>query len=99
MERKSEAERFRLDTIAGVPAESRSADAAPVALFRPGTRRGQSLEEVETARRRQAPATMKIDTPRLAAIAAHGWTPATDLAAMLTQETKISWREARAREH
>ena len=39
-------------------------------------------------------ATMKVDTERLAKIAAHGWTQATDLAAMLTQEAKISWRDA-----
>lgn len=38
--------------------------------------------------------TMKVDVERLASIASHGWTQATDLAAMLTQEAKISWRDA-----
>lgn len=37
---------------------------------------------------------MTVDTRRLAATAAHGWTQATDLAAMLTQEAGVSWREA-----
>jgi argininosuccinate lyase len=37
---------------------------------------------------------MTVDTRRLAATASHGWTQATDLAAMLTQEARISWREA-----
>jgi argininosuccinate lyase len=39
-------------------------------------------------------ATMTVNTERLAATAGHGWTQATDLAAMLTQQAKISWREA-----
>jgi argininosuccinate lyase len=37
---------------------------------------------------------MTVDTRRLAATASHGWTQATDLAAMLTQVARISWREA-----
>lgn len=39
-------------------------------------------------------ATMHVDTDRLAGTATHGWTQATDLAAVLTQEAKISWRQA-----
>ncbi|MCC7016941.1 MAG: argininosuccinate lyase [Rhodospirillales bacterium] len=39
-------------------------------------------------------ATMTVNTERLAAVTAHGWTQATDLAALLTQEAKISWRDA-----
>ena len=38
--------------------------------------------------------TMRVDKVRLAAIAGDGWTQATDLAAMLTQRAKISWRNA-----
>ena len=39
-------------------------------------------------------ATMTVHTARLAETASHGWTQATDLAAMLTQRAGISWREA-----
>ncbi|MCC7046063.1 MAG: argininosuccinate lyase [Alphaproteobacteria bacterium] len=38
--------------------------------------------------------TMTVNVDRLAETASHGWTQATDLAAMLTQQAKISWREA-----
>lgn len=38
--------------------------------------------------------TMRVDKEHLRAIAGDGWTQATDLAAMLTQNAKISWRNA-----
>lgn len=38
--------------------------------------------------------TMTVNADRLSSIAGHGWTQATDLAAMLTQQARISWREA-----
>ncbi|HET7097525.1 MAG TPA: argininosuccinate lyase [Casimicrobiaceae bacterium] len=39
-------------------------------------------------------ATMRVDRPRLLETARRGWTQATDLAAMLTREAGISWRDA-----
>ena len=39
-------------------------------------------------------ATMTVDTQRLAEPTRRGWTQATDLAAMLTREAGISWRDA-----
>lgn len=38
--------------------------------------------------------TMKVNAERLAQTASHGWTQAADVAAMLTREAKIPWRDA-----